>query len=128
MIGYAVSGLLMLVGMINLIPAVGVLAPERLRTLYGIAPEAPELLLLLRHRALLFALLGSFVVLAAFRPQLQPLAFIAALVSMGGFLLLAASGGAHGEAIARIVRADLLGLALLAAAFALYALDSLPSA
>ncbi|WP_043770305.1 hypothetical protein [Algiphilus aromaticivorans] len=127
MIGYAVSGLLMLVGMINLIPAVGVLATERLRTLYGIAPEAPELLLL-RHRALLFALLGSFVVLAAFRPQLQPLAFIAALVSMGGFLLLAATGGAHGEAIARIVRADLLGLALLAAAFALYALDSLPSA
>lgn len=127
MIGYAVSGLLVLVGMINLIPAVGVLAPERLRTLYGIAPEAPELLLLLRHRALLFALLGSFVVLAAFRPQLQPLAFIAALVSMGSFLLLAA-GGSPGEAIARIVRADLLGLAPLAPAFALYAPDSLPSA
>lgn len=127
MIGYAVSGLLVLVGLINLIPAVGAIAPERLRTLYGIEPDAPELLLLLRHRALLFALIGGFVVLAAFRPVLQPLAFIAALVSMGGFLLLAA-GGAHSEAIARIVRADLIGLALLAAALALYALDSLRSA
>ena len=70
MIGYAVSGLLVLVGLINLIPAVGAIAPERLRTLYGIEPDAPELLLLLRHRALLFALIGGFVVLAAFRPCL----------------------------------------------------------
>lgn len=119
MIGHAVSGLLILVGLINLVPAVGVIAPMRLGALYGIAPETPDLLLLLRHRALLFALLGGFIVLAAFRPALQPLAFVAALVSMGGFLLLAA-GNAHGEAIARIVRADLAGLALLALAIALY--------
>ena len=121
MIGYAVSGLLVLIGTINLIPAAGLLSPERLRVLYGVAPDAPDLILLLRHRALLFALLGGFIVLAAFRPALQPLAFLVALVSMGGFLLLAA-GGDHGASIAREVRADVAGLVLLATAFLLHTL------
>lgn len=121
MIGYAVSGLLVLIGTINLIPAAGLLSPERLRVLYGVAPDAPDLILLLRHRALLFALLGGFIVLAAFRPALQPLAFLVALVSMGGFLLLAA-GGDHGASIARVVRADVAGLVLLATAFLLHTL------
>jgi len=119
---YAVSVLMVLVGLIHLVPAVGVFAPERLRTLYGIGLDAPDLVLLMRHRALLFALLGGFIILAAFRPALQPLAFGAATLSMGGFLLLAAGGG-HGEAIMRIVRADGVGMALLALAFTFYCLQ-----
>lgn len=123
MASYLISGLLVAVGLIHLIPVVGLFSPERLRGLYGISAEAPDLFLLLRHRALLFGLLGGFLIFAAFRPALQPLAFLAAAISMGGFLWLAA-GGAHGGAIARIVRADVIGLALLTAAIVLYSVGS----
>ncbi|MCR9091280.1 phosphopantetheine adenylyltransferase [Algiphilus sp.] len=110
-----VSGLLVAIGVIHLIPALGAWSPTRLQQLYGVAPETPTLLLLLRHRALLFALLGSFLVLSAFRPSLQPLACIAALISMAGFLWMAGAGP-HDAAVQRIVRADIVGLVLLALA------------
>lgn len=121
-----VSTLLVAIGAIHLIPAVGVFSPSRLRQLYGIAPDAPTLLLLLQHRALLFALLGAFLVLAAFRPSLQPLAFIAALVSMAGFLWMAGHGP-HDAAVVRVIRVDIVGLVLLAVAFVVHTLAARPT-
>ena len=47
---------------------VGVLGAERLNQLYGIDASEPNLAVLMRHRAVLFGLLGGFFVLAAFKP------------------------------------------------------------
>ena len=116
-----VSSLLVVLGVIHLLPAAGAWSPARLQQLYGITPDAPTLVLLLQHRALLFALLGAFLVYAAFRPSLQPLAFLAALVSMAGFLWMAGTGP-HEPAILRVMRVDIVGLGLLAIAVATYAL------
>jgi amino acid permease len=64
----------------------------------------------MRHRAVLFGLLGVFLVYAAFQPALQTLAFIAALVSVASFLWLARSVGGYNPQLERVFIAD--GVAL----------------
>src|SRR5690606_4009073 len=75
----AITALLILVGIIHLLPLSGILGAERLAALYGIAVHGPDLEILMRHRAVLFGLLGSLLVYAAFKPPLQALAIAAAL-------------------------------------------------
>lgn len=110
---FLVPAALLVAALIHLVPLVGVLGPAQLQSLYGIDASAPDLAILMRHRAVLFGLLGAFLVLAAFRKALQPLAFVAAFASVGSFLLLAWSVGGYGPEVARVVQADLFVLAVL---------------
>ena len=124
----AVSGLLLLVAIVHLLPLVGVLGPRRLETLYGIVVDEPNLELLLRHRAVLFGLLGAFVATAAFKPVWQPLALAAGFVSVVSFLGLAPLVGDSTAAIRRVVTADWVALgALLAAGMLMLTGRPLPS-
>ena len=99
---YVVSAMLVVVAIIHLMPLSGVLGAERLAALYGLDFGEPNLALLMRHRAVLFGLLGVFLLVAAFRPQWQPLAFAAAFVSVVSFLWLS-WGSASNPQIARVV-------------------------
>jgi len=83
------SGVLLLAGVVHLAPLLGILGSARLEQLYGLRIEDPGLLLLMRHRALLFGLLGAFLLAAAFRPAWQGLALLAAWGSVLGFVVLA---------------------------------------
>ncbi len=86
-----IAALLILAGIIHLLPLAGVLGAERLATLYGLPFQEPNLLLLMRSRAVLFGLLGALLVYAALRPTLQPLALFGGLVSVLSFLCLGAT-------------------------------------
>lgn len=108
-----VMACLLVVGLIHLLPLPGLLGAERLAALYGITVADPNLLLLLRHRAVLFGIIGVYCVLAAFRPVLQPGALAAAWCSVVAFLLLAWSGGSYNAQLARVVTADLVALVCL---------------
>jgi uncharacterized BrkB/YihY/UPF0761 family membrane protein len=108
-----VSGMLLLVGVIHLLPLVGVLGSEQLASLYGLPFAEPNLAILMRHRAVLFGILGVFFVLAAFRPALKPAAFVVGFVSVVSFLALAWSVGGYNAQLARVVTADLVALACL---------------
>jgi hypothetical protein len=77
----AVAALLIVAAIIHLLPLAGVLGAERFPALYGVSVTDPNLQILLRHRALLFGLLGLFLLYAAFQPAVQPLALVAGLVS-----------------------------------------------
>ena len=55
---YLVPAMLILVGLIHLLPLSGVLGSERLASLYGLSFSEPNLAILMRHRAVLFGLLG----------------------------------------------------------------------
>jgi len=110
---YLVSASLILAGIIHLLPLPGLLGADKLAALYGLELSEPNLSILMRHRAVLFGLLGSFLVYAAFKPSLQPLAFVAAFVSVVSFLLLAWSSGGYNTQVGRVVTADLVALVVL---------------
>ncbi|MGK2740150.1 hypothetical protein ACSHT0_04595 [Tepidicaulis sp. LMO-SS28] len=120
MTGLMIGGLLVLTGLLNALPIMGVLGAGRLRAMYGVPVEGADMLVLMQHRAVLFGIVGSFMVWAAFRPDLQPYAFAAGMVSMASFILLAWASGGGNAALQKVVWADLGGIALLTLAIALY--------
>lgn len=113
---YVVSAMLIVVGLIHLLPLSGALGADRLSALYGMPFDEPNLAILMRHRAVLFGLLGLFLLYAAFRPALQPLALVAGFASVASFLWISWSVGGYNAAIARVFAADLVALACLAVA------------
>lgn len=108
-----VSIMLIVVGIIHLLPLSGVLGAERLSALYGVSLSEPELEILMRHRAVLFGLLGVFLIAAAFRPQLQVIALAAGAISVVSFVWLAHSVGGYNGSISRVVVADVIALVCL---------------
>lgn len=109
-----VSAVLLLVAAVHFLPLLGVLGTARLQQLYGLHIDEPNLLLLMRHRALLFGLLGALLAAAAFKPAWQGLALAAAWGSVLGFVLLAPPGLL--PALQRVWWIDLALLPLLAGA------------
>ncbi|TWC37724.1 hypothetical protein FBY03_10758 [Pseudomonas sp. SJZ079] len=120
MLAKVVSALLIIAGLIHLLPVTGVLGAERLAALYGLAVQEPNLLILLRSRAVLFGLLGALLIYAAWRPALQPIALFGGLVSVLTFLFLAYGSPSYNDALRRVVIADWLALACLLIALTLY--------
>ncbi|MCA3253314.1 MAG: phosphopantetheine adenylyltransferase [Pseudomonadota bacterium] len=113
---FIVPAALLFVAAIHVLPLAGVLGAARLSSLYGIAVQDPNLEILLRHRAVLFGLLAGFLGYAAFHRPLHGLALVAGLISVASFLVLAFSVGSYNQALSTVVKADVLALALLAAA------------
>lgn len=112
-----ISIMLVIVGIIHLLPVVGVLGGERLSGLYGLALQEPNIAILMRHRAVLFGLLGLLLLYAAFNPVYYYLALIGGFTSVVSFLALVWSEGTYNEALQRVVVADIVALiALLLAA------------
>lgn len=118
------TGTLLIVAIIHLLPLSGVLGSDRLSVLYGIPFNEPNLEILMRHRAVLFGLLGAFMLYAAFQPAMQLFAFIAGFVSVISFLWLAWSIGNYNALVARVFIVDLVALACLAVGFFAYLIQS----
>ena len=115
-----VPAILVVVAVIHALPITGVLGAGKLSQLYGITIDDPNLVLLLRHRAVLFGLLSAFLAYAAVRPDLQGIALVAGLVSVVSFLLLAPPTGSLTPGIVTVVRADWVALVLLLAGAAVH--------
>jgi hypothetical protein len=120
---YLVSVMLVVVGVIHLLPLPGVIGGEQLGKLYGLSFNEPNLAILMRHRAVLFGLLGAFLIFSAFRPGFQPVAFIAGFVSVASYLWLAWTTGGYNAQLARVVVADLVALTCLIIGAAAYVLQ-----
>jgi hypothetical protein len=111
-----VSALFVIVALVNLLPASGALGAARLEALYGMAFEDAGLVLLMRHRAILFGLVGGLLLAAAVRPALRPTAATLGLGSMLSFVALAWPPGAQGAALQRVFWVDAVASLLLALA------------
>ena len=118
---HLVSAMLFVVGVIHLLPLSGVLSGERLATLYGLSFAESNISILMRHRAVLFGLLGLFLLVAAFRRPFQLAALIAGFVSVVSFLWIAWSVGGYNAQVARVVTADIVALVCLVIGAAAYA-------
>ena len=117
---HVVSAALLAVALIHVLPVSGVLGAEQLAQLYGIGVAEPNVEILLRHRAVLFGILGAWLAAAAFLPVLQPAAFMAGLASVGSFLVVAWQVGGYNAQVSRVVVADLVAFVGLAVGLAAY--------
>jgi hypothetical protein len=102
------------VGAIHLMPVAPVFVPETLARLYGIAPTDSTMLVLMRHRALLLALVGILCLWASWAPSVRPAALLAAAINVVGFLGFYALYGNPAGALRTIAIADLIALPPLA--------------
>jgi len=110
------TALFLIVGIVNLLPISGVLSASRLQTLYGVLVEDTNLLILMRHRAVLLGIIGALLVASAFHTPLRPISMAAGLVSMLSFVLVAYLVGEFNAELRRVVLVDVAASLLLVAA------------
>ncbi len=116
MSGKVVSAMLIVAGVIHLLPLNGVRGTEQLAAMYGVSVVGPDMEILMRHRAVLFGLLGMFLLVAAFTPHLQMAAIIVGALSAATFIGLAWTVGSYNAPVQRVVIADVVALGCLAVA------------
>ena len=117
--GKAITFCLVVVGLINFAPVMGVISAQNLESAYSVALAGNDLAILMRHRALLFGILGAFILYSAFNPFYQPAAMIMGGASMVGFALLVLGVGGYNEAVGKVLFIDVLGILFLLAAVVL---------
>ena len=108
-----ISILLLIVGVINFLPVIGVLSADKLSGAYSIELIGNDIIILMRHRALLFGLVGGFILYSVFKPSYQSAAMVMAAVSMLGFLYFVWAAGDYNASISKIAMIDLVGIVCL---------------
>ncbi|WP_353237134.1 phosphopantetheine adenylyltransferase [Limnohabitans sp.] len=106
---------LLVSGIIHLIPVYGVSGSAALTQLYGIEVVDSNVAILLQHRALLFGILGLLMLLAIALPSIRITVLVTGLLSAASFIVVAMWVGDYNPAISRVIRADAVASALLAA-------------
>ncbi|MEV6557208.1 hypothetical protein AB0M22_15930 [Nocardia sp. NPDC051756] len=114
---YVAQAALVLIGVIHIVPGIVACAPGRAVAVYGTELGNRDQELLLRHRALLLALVGIGLIAGAFIAPVRVAAIIAAAISMTSFLALALTigfGELNGKT-KRVAWVDVVALIALAA-------------
>lgn len=111
---------LVLAGIVHLLPLMGIASASALTALYGIPFDESNLQILMRHRAMLFGILGTMLLVSAFVPRFQALTIPAGLLSTASFLWIALSIGGYNAMLQRVVQADIVALAALLVAAGLH--------
>jgi len=106
----AILILLFIVGLINFLPVIGVLSAEKLSTAYSIELIGNDIVILMRHRALLFGIIGGFIFFSLFKPSYQEAAMVMAAISMVGFLYFIWAVDGHNAALSKIAMVDVVGI------------------
>jgi len=118
-----IAACLILVGIIHLLPVSGLVGAERLSLLYGISVSEPNLEILMRHRAVLFLLLGMLLIAGAFMHELRVAAIIGGFISVVSFLVIAWSTGDYNDAVRKVVIADIVAVIALCIAVVLHVMQ-----
>ena len=79
---------LFVAGVINLLPSLLAFLPEKIAKSYGIEIPNANYELLLRHRAILFGIIGGLMIYSALVKKHYELSTIAGLVSMVSFIII----------------------------------------
>ncbi len=108
-----VAVILIAVGLLHLYPAIGMFGPEHLGQIYDIVSDDADTLLLLRHRAVLFAMLGLTLIAGGIRVRWRWPALVAGLVSTLSFVLLAFPLDDNSAAVTRVFWSDVVSSAAL---------------
>lgn len=112
-----VTVLYLVVAAVNLVPGGIAFAPERAAELYGVAFDGDAMTLLMRHRALLLAIVGVLLAVAAFVRRWRAPATVAGLLSMGMFVLLYVMSPEAMPKLAKVAFIDAVAMVLLVIAY-----------
>ena len=107
------TGVIALAALVNLAPLVGVVSARRLQALYGIPFADPNLVVLMRHRAVLFGIVGALLLVSVFHLPTRPAAVTAGLVSMVSFVGIVFLVGDANAEIRRVMMVDVIASLLL---------------
>lgn len=111
---------LAIVGLINLFPVIGVFSQDTIEWLYQINIIDSDLTLLMRHRAVLFGLVGSLLFYSLLKSELRIIAAIIALISMLSFSILTWLLNIDNDKLIQIAMIDLVASLILIAGLATY--------
>ncbi|WP_395373255.1 hypothetical protein [Marinicella sp. W31] len=98
--------ILVLCGVIHLLPVSAVLGQAQIVSLYGVEVEDSNMLLLLQHRAILFALIGIFMITSVWRQRYLTTACFTAVFSMSSFVILVLVNNPVNTLIQRVMWID----------------------
>ena len=109
---------LFLVGVVNFAPAMIVFFPDKIAQSYGIQLSDANLDLLMRHRGVLFGLVGGLMIYAAIFKKNEHLAVLLGSLSMLSFIILYfLPGQPHSVGLMKVMRIDLVALTALVIAY-----------
>lgn len=112
---------LFIAGIINIIPSFLAFLPDKISASYGIEIPDSNLELLLRHRAVLFGIIGGLMIYSAIRKRNYNLALCIGLISMISFIiLLKLMNGDVNPELVKVMWIDIMGIIILLMGFAQY--------
>ncbi len=120
-LNYLIAFLFLAAGLINFAPITGFASSDQLERLYRLSAITPDIELLLRHRAVLFGIIGTIIMAAAFLPALRLTATIAGIVSMVSFIALVFVTKNTNANLVPIAWIDVIATVLLILGFVLHA-------
>lgn len=116
---------LFVAGVINLLPSLLAFLPDKIAKSYGIQIPNANYELLLRHRAILFGIIGGLMIYSALVKKHYELSTMAGLVSMTSFVVLYFLIGKDiNSELKKVMMIDVVAIVILCAGFLLYALRS----
>ncbi len=101
---------LMIAALINLAPMVGIASGSRIAKMYEIDVSDPNVEILMRHRAVLFGLIGAVMVWGVFAQHMFMPAAIIGFISMLSYLVLALAAKSYNQALRKVLIADIIGI------------------
>ena len=112
---------LFMAGVINFVPSILVFLPDKISTSYGIQIPDVNYELLLRHRAILFGIVGGVMIYSAISKKYYSLAVVIGLISMISFLILFnLMGGTLNAELTKVMKIDIGGIIILLIGVGLY--------
>ena len=120
---------LVFTALVHALPLLGVFGASQLHKLYAVQTHDSAILLLLQHRAVMFAVLAAVLLYCALTPALRVPGLLVALACTASFVALALSGGdGMNHALKRVFWVDLILVGLSACALLMHVVSGLLSA
>ena len=114
---------LFIAGVINFVPVMLAFLPSKISESYGVDVSDVNYELLLRHRAILFGIIGGVMIYAAFSKKYCDLAFTIGFVSMiSFFVLVKLMDGDVNTELRNVLNIDIAGIVILLIGLVLYKL------
>ena len=116
---------LFIAGVINLLPSVLAFLPDKISKSYGIEIPNENYELLLRHRAILFGIIGGLMIYSAVAKKHYEVSTVIGLISMISFIVLFFQiGGNINSELKKVMTIDIVGTVILCIGFMLLKLKS----